>query len=86
VQQRARTEARARQIFIGGLASTTTREEVRQLFEAYGEVEHVPYSQNIRTRLPTGSYASTIAVLRLVFLSTIPDTHRQYGWKAAGEK
>jgi len=44
------------------------------------------YSQNIRTRLPTGSYASTTAVLRLVFLSTITDTHRQYGWKAAGER
>src|SRR5262252_463702 len=32
---------RARQIFIGGLAYTTTREEVRQLFAAYGEVAHV---------------------------------------------
>ena len=29
------------QIFVGNLAYTTTREELRQLFEAYGAVEHV---------------------------------------------
>ena len=38
---RGRQEDRSRRIFIGGLAYTTTREEVRELFEAYGEVEHV---------------------------------------------
>src|SRR5215472_13546290 len=37
-------------------------------------IEHLalfitPYSQKIRTRLPTGSCASTIAALHLVFLS-----------------
>ena len=30
-----------RQIFVGNVAYTTTREELRQLFEAYGTVEHV---------------------------------------------
>ncbi len=49
-------------------------------------VIYTPYSQNIRTRLPTGGYASTIAALRLVFRPTITDTHRQYGRKAAGER
>ena len=38
---RARPAEHARQIFIGGLAATTTRDEVRQLFAAYGEVKHV---------------------------------------------
>jgi len=38
---RTRPEERTRQIFIGGLAYTTTRDEVRQLFAAYGEVQHV---------------------------------------------
>ncbi len=38
---RGRQEDRSRRIFIGGLAYTTTREEVRELFEVYGEVEHV---------------------------------------------
>ena len=38
---RTRPEERTRRIFIGGLAYTTTRDEVRQLFAAYGEVQHV---------------------------------------------
>ena len=32
---------RSGQIFVGNLAYTTTREELRQLFAAYGAVEHV---------------------------------------------
>ena len=40
-KRRARPEERTHQIFIGGLAYTTTRDEVRQLFAAYGEVAHV---------------------------------------------
>ena len=32
---------RSGQIFVGNVAYTTTREELRQLFEAYGAVEHV---------------------------------------------
>jgi len=41
VQQRARPEAPTRRVFIGGLPFTTSRDELRQLFEAYGVVEHV---------------------------------------------
>src|SRR5215831_8210855 len=41
VQQRARPEEHTRKIYIGGLTYTTSRDELRQLFEAYGEVEHV---------------------------------------------
>ena len=40
-QQRASQAERSGQIFVGNLAYTTTREELRQLFEAYGAVEHV---------------------------------------------
>jgi len=40
-KQRASQAERSGQIFVGNLAYTTTREEVRELFEAYGEVEHV---------------------------------------------
>jgi len=40
-KRRARPEERTHQIFIGGLAYTTTRDEVRQLFAAYGEVAYV---------------------------------------------
>ena len=41
VQQRARPEEHTRKVYIGGLTYTTSRDELRQLFEAYGEVEHV---------------------------------------------
>lgn len=40
-KQCASQAARSGQIFVGNLAYTTTREELRQLFEAYGAVEHV---------------------------------------------
>ncbi len=40
-KQRASQAERSGQIFVGNLAYTTTREELRQLFEAYGAVEHV---------------------------------------------
>jgi RNA recognition motif. (a.k.a. RRM, RBD, or RNP domain) len=40
-QQRASQAARAGQIFVSNVAYTTTRDELRQLFEAYGEVERV---------------------------------------------
>ncbi|HSX80924.1 MAG TPA: hypothetical protein VLQ80_20435 [Candidatus Saccharimonadia bacterium] len=40
-QQRASQAERSGQIFVGNCAYTTTREELRQLFAAYGAVEHV---------------------------------------------
>src|SRR5437899_11623012 len=40
-KQRASQAERSGQIFVGNLAYTTTREELRQLFAAYGAVEHV---------------------------------------------
>ena len=40
-KQRASQAERSGQIFVGNLAYTITREELRQLFEAYGAVEHV---------------------------------------------
>jgi hypothetical protein len=40
-KQRASQAERSGQIFVGNLAYTTTREELRQLFEAYGAVAHV---------------------------------------------
>ena len=40
-KQRASQAERSGQIFVGNCAYTTTREELRQLFEAYGAVEHV---------------------------------------------
>jgi hypothetical protein len=40
-KQCASTEERSGQIFVGNFAYTTTQEELRQLFAAYGEVEHV---------------------------------------------
>jgi len=41
VQPRARPGGPSRRIFIGGLPFTPSRDELRQLFEAYGVVEHV---------------------------------------------
>ncbi len=40
-KQRASQAERSGQIFVGNCAYTTTREELRQLFAAYGAVEHV---------------------------------------------
>ncbi len=40
-KQRASQAKRSGQIFVGNFAYMTTREELRQLFEAYGAVEHV---------------------------------------------
>jgi hypothetical protein len=40
-KQRVSQAERSGQIFVGNVAYTTTREELRQLFEAYGAVEHV---------------------------------------------
>ena len=41
MQPRARPGGPSRRIFIGGLPFTPSRDELRQLFEAYGVVEHV---------------------------------------------
>ncbi len=40
-KQRASQAKRSGQIFVGNFAYMTTREELRQLFEAYGAVAHV---------------------------------------------
>jgi cold-inducible RNA-binding protein len=40
-KQRPSQAERSGQIFVGNVAYTTTREELRQLFEAYGAVAHV---------------------------------------------
>jgi|GEM_PF-4373311 len=83
--------ASERQCVVSGIFLITPNRQHNLLVAEHGfpPEQHrlrIPYSQNIRTRLPTGSYAFTIAALRLVFLSTITDTHRQYGRKVAGER
>ena len=72
----------------GRRVTARAKGKVERPFRTVKEMHEMlyPYGQNIRTRLPTGSYASTIAALRLVFLSLLTHTHRQYRRKAAGER